>query len=196
MRRTREAYCRRSAALPRPRRDADHRVDVMSDPSNYGFVPWVRRGLSSLARTPPTKNFLGMQVTLAVNNVPADPVAVRLHGPGQITGVDPRAIVRMEPRPDTTTFEPNYLAAIEFATPDFPWAFTPALPNGAALKPWICLVVVRDQPGVSLVARQGALTLLEFADPAVPLDELPNLDQIGQWVHTQIVGSAATTDDA
>jgi hypothetical protein len=168
----------------------------MTGPSSYGFVPWVRRGLASLARTAPTRNFLGAQVTLAVNTVAAQPVAVRLHGPGQVTGVDPRAIVRMEPRPDTTTFEPNYLAAIEFATPDFPWAFTPALPNGAALKPWICLVVVRDQPGVSLVPRQGALTLLEFAAPAVPLDELPNLDQIAQWAHAQVVGDAATSDGA
>jgi hypothetical protein len=166
----------------------------MSEPSSYGFVPWVRQGLASLARIAPTSNFLGLQVSLAVNNTAAPPVAMRLHGPGQVTGIDPRATVRTEPRRNTSTFEANYFAAIEFATPDFPWLFTPALPSVAALKPWICLIVVRDQPGVSLVMRPGALPLIQFTGPAVPLDELPNLDQIGMWAHAQIVGSAMTTD--
>ena len=43
-------------------------------------------GLSSLAHTAPTQNFLGMQVALAINTVAAPPVAVRLHGPGQASG--------------------------------------------------------------------------------------------------------------
>src|SRR5207237_7400012 len=98
--------------------------------------------------------------------------------------------------PNTSTFEVNYFAAVEFATPDFPWLFTPALPSGASLKPWICLIVVREQPGVSLVSRPGALPLIQFTAPAVPVDELPNLDQIGLWAHAQIIGTATTTDGA
>jgi hypothetical protein len=168
----------------------------VSDAASYSFLPWVRRGLSSLARTVPTENFLGMQVSLTVNSVAAGQVGVRLHGPGQVTGIDPRTIVRTEPRANTTTFEPNYLAAIEFATADFPWLFTPVLAAGAELGPWLCLIVVREQPGVTFLRRARALPLIQFLDPAVPLDELPNLNQIKTWAHAQIVGAAATTDDA
>jgi hypothetical protein len=164
--------------------------------ASYGFVPWARRGLSALANTAPTQNFLTLQVQVAVNTVAAQPVDVRLQGPGQVTGIDPRAIVRMEPHPDTASFEPNYFPCIEFATPDFPWLFTAALPAGDALRPWICLIVVREQPGVALVPRARALPLIQINDPAVPLDELPNLGQIAMWAHAQIVGDAATSADA
>lgn len=168
----------------------------MSDPASYGFLPWVRRGLSSLARTAPTGNYLGVQVSIAVNTVTSGAVGVRLHGPAQVTGIDPRAIVRTEPRPDTATFETNYFPSVEFATSDFPWLFSPTLPNGDALRPWLCLIVVREQPGVALVPRARALPLVQITDPAVPLDELPNLDQIPTWAHAQIVGAAATTSAA
>jgi hypothetical protein len=161
----------------------------------YGFVPWVRRGVVSLARTAPTQNFVSLQVALTVNGAATSPVSVRMHGPGQVTGIDARAIIRSEPRPDSTTFEPNYFPAVEFATPDFPWLFTPALASAATLRPWLCVVVVREQPGVALTQRARALPLLEFSAPAVPLDELPDLEQIAMWAHAQIVGPAVSTDD-
>lgn len=168
----------------------------MSDASSYAFVPWVRTGLSTAAQPEPGANYLGAKVTVAVNSAPAQPVNVRLHGPAQVTGIDQRAIVRTEPRADTATFEPNYFASVELATPDFPWAFTPAAPAGAVLRPWLCLVVVREQPGIALVPRAKALPLLQFTAPAVPLEELPNLEQIALWAHAQVVGASPTDGDA
>ncbi len=103
----------------------------MADPALY-FLPWVRSGLVSLAKNAPSQNFVSLNVAVTVNGTAAVPVAARLFGPGQVTGIDPRAIVRMEPRPNTVAFEPNYFPAVEFATPDFPWAFSPAVPSGAA----------------------------------------------------------------
>ena len=50
--------------------------------------------------------------------------SVELLGPGDIAGVDPRVIIRTEPRALTVNFEPNYLCGIEFDSPDFPWLFT------------------------------------------------------------------------
>jgi hypothetical protein len=168
----------------------------MTDLANYGFVSWVRRGLASLGRPAAGANYLGAQVALTVNTTPADSVGVRLHGPGQVTSIDPRAIVRTEPLANTTSFEPNYFPAVEFATADFPWLFSPVAASGATLRPWLCLAVVREQSGVALVSRPQALPLLQFTPPAVPLDELPNLDQIAAWAHAQIIGAAATSDDA
>lgn len=166
----------------------------MADTAVYGFLPWVRTGLASMATTAPTQNFVNLNVSLAVNATAAPPVTVRLFGPGQVTGIDPRAIVRMEPQPGTTSFEPNYFPAVEFATPDFPWMFSPAVPNGAALRPWLCLVCVKVQTGVALAPRGTALPLLQFSSPAVPVNELPNLDEIATWAHAQISGTAPTTD--
>jgi hypothetical protein len=185
----------------------------MSDAAiaSYTFLPWLRSGLASLAHTVPVSdnhrplNHLALQVALAVNNTASPSVPVRVHGPGQVTGIDPRAILRMDPSPDTATFEPNYFPAVEFATPDFPWLFTPDLASGVdrSLRPWLCLVVIREQPGVALVPRGNRpdiprsrlLPLLQFKEPAVPLDELPNLDQIASWAHVQIIGAPAADDD-
>jgi hypothetical protein len=156
----------------------------------------VRSGLSSSAQAAAGANYLGAQVAVAVNGAPAQPVSVRLHGPGQVTGIDPRAIVRTEPLANTATFESNYFPCVEFATPDFPWSFTPAAPAGPVLRPWLCLVVVREQAGIALVPRAKALPLLQFTDPAVPVDELPNLDQIVSWAHAQVVVAPASSADA
>jgi hypothetical protein len=105
----------------------------MTDPAAYGFLPWVRSGLASLAKTQPAQNFVSVQIGLTVNTTATTPVAVRLYGPGQVTGIDPRAVIRMEPAPGSVSFEPNYFPAVKFATPDFPWTFSPAVPSGGAL---------------------------------------------------------------
>jgi hypothetical protein len=132
----------------------------MADPAAYGFLPWVRSGLASMAQTAPSQNFVTLQVAVAVNTTAAAAVTVRLFGPGQVTGVDPRAISRMEPRSNTANFEPNYFPLVEFATPDFPWVFSPAVASGSGLRPWLCLVVVKEQAGVTLMPRPNALPLL------------------------------------
>jgi hypothetical protein len=168
----------------------------MADAAVYGFLPWVRIGLASMAKTAPTQNFVSLQVGLTVNTKAAPSVAVRLFGPGQVTGIDPRAITRREPQPYSTSFEPNYFPAVEFATPDFPWMFSPSVPSGGALRPWLCLIAVKVRPGVAMVPRSNALPLLQFSAPASPVDELPNLDEITTWAHAQIAGAAPANDAA
>jgi hypothetical protein len=164
----------------------------MTDPAVYSFLPWVRSGLASLAKTQPAQNFISVKVGLTVNTTATTPVTVRLHGPGQVTGIDPRAITRMEPTPGTASFEPNYFPCVEFATPDFPWTFSPAIPSGAALRPWLCLVAVKQQPGVTLAPRGNSLPLLQFSPPATPVSELPDLDEITSWAHAQVNGADAS----
>ena len=73
-------------------------------PAAYGFLPWVRSGLAALAKNPPAQNFVSVQVGFTVNTTATTPVAVRLFGPGQVTGIDPRAITRMEPAPGSVSF--------------------------------------------------------------------------------------------
>lgn len=130
------------------------------------FLPWVRQGIAA---------GLPVQDTLAAGvpgraQVPLDlwvndpgrahpdaklHVPVRLYGPGDIAGLDPGQIVRIEPRHLSTDFEPNYFPLVEFDRPDFPWLFTPARANTAGrLRPWIALVVVESGSGASIVTRR------------------------------------------
>ena len=118
-----------------------------AEPSGYSLVPWMRRGLASLATAATTTNYATLQVAVDVNgtSVPAPPI--RLLGPGEVTSIDAAAIVRTDPRDGADAFEPNYLAMVELALPDLPWLFSSAAPNGARLRPWICLLVVLDGAG-------------------------------------------------
>ena len=76
-----------------------------------------------------------------------------------MTGIDQQQVVRTEPRNLSFDFEPNYFPAIEFDRPDFPWLLTPAKADTKGiLRPWLCLIVVKKQDGVTLRSG-GNLTL-------------------------------------
>jgi len=46
-----------------------------------------------------------------------------------VVGIDARQVIRTDPRPNTSDFEPNCFPSIEFDRVDFPWLFTPAAAN-------------------------------------------------------------------
>jgi hypothetical protein len=113
---------------------------------------------------------------------------VRFYGPGDVTGIDAREIVRTEPRHQTTDFEPNYFAAIEFDDPSFPWMFTPAAADAQGrLRPWLCLVVVpRDASELEPVSAGRPLPALVCA-----LGQLPDLRDSWAWAHVQLTRNPA-----
>src|SRR5262245_16538363 len=170
----------------------------MDVPANYIFLPWAQSGAaanipdSAIARLGANQpGVVSLPVRLVVNAEPVDKT-VRMYGPGDVTGIDPQQVVRVEPRRGTSDFEPNYFPAVEFDRPDFPWLFTPAKSDGQGrLRPWLCLVVVRIQEGVSLrSAGSQPLPALEIKAPAVPGNELPDLSESWAWAHAQVTGSA------
>src|SRR5215813_5774312 len=169
----------------------------MAEPAaNYVFLPWVRQGAAAgIQTTDMTANqaaVVSVAVKLRINNTPPDiERQVRLYGPGNIIGIDPQQVVRTEPRHLSTDFEPNYFPAIEFDRPDFPWLFTPAkAADGNRLRPWLCLIVVRKQDGVTIrIDRNLPLPVLEIKSPARPDRELPDLAESWAWVHAQVSGT-------
>ena len=167
----------------------------MADPQ-YTLLPWARRGLGSLIAGASTTNYASLPISLVVNGTAlASMPQIRMFGPGDIAAVDPSVVIRTEPRDGIDAFEPNYLAAVEFSAPDFPWLFTPAGPTGDHLRPWICLVVLPDTDGVSLTAPATGPAVLRIGDPLNPLAELPDLDQIDFWAHTQVTGKTGLMGD-
>jgi hypothetical protein len=166
------------------------------------FLPWVRQGAAAAINVADTldsnmRGAVDLRATLAINNVPGDPITVRLRGPADVVGIDPHEIVRVDPKPNTTDFEPNYFPGIEFDRPDFPWLFTPASAGAnAKLRPWLCLIVVRQQEGAILTSSADApLPSLNINSPAMPAEELPDLADSWAWAHAQVAASSMAETD-
>jgi hypothetical protein len=162
----------------------------------YRFLPWVRQGASTAVRTPDTlgpgvPGRPGLPVGLRVNGRSDISVALRMYGPGDVAGFDTRVVRRTDPPNLASASEPNYFAGVELSVPSLPWLLTPATGEARGrLRPWMALVVVRQQPGVSLAPdRDRPLPILRIAPPAVPAAELPDLAESWAWAHTQVMSS-------
>ena len=167
----------------------------------YRFMPWARRGLARSHQNPDGPNAVlqaqakvtigltllakqdGNVVTAVSGNI-----NLALYGPGDIIGIDPRLVVRTDPKPNVTNFEPNYLAIVDFDPPDFPWLLTPAMAGADHLRPWLVLVVIDravapDLPRVKAGQPLPSITLTA----AQVASELPDLGESWLWAHAQAV---------
>ena len=119
----------------------------------YTFLPWLRQGIGGRIETVdplgPNPGIPEERARVAVRfQVNASDVSntVNLVGPGDVLGINPRAIVKTEPRNWITNFEPNYLPYIEFYDEDFPWRYTPAKATAThRLRPWLVLVALTKE---------------------------------------------------
>jgi hypothetical protein len=171
--------------------------------ANLSFLPWIRQGAAGAISTVDTLGSAqpaaaNVSVVLDVNARALPPVALRLRGPADVIGIDRHQVVRTDPRPNTSDFEPNCFPSIEFDRVDFPWLFTPARANtGGQLRPWLCLVVVRQQDGVQLMSVPDApLPQLRIAAPARPFLELPDLKDSWAWAHGQAAADSTVDPNA
>ncbi len=167
----------------------------------YQFLPWVRTGLAAtLVGADPLGPGLAGHARLDVavrvrRGSGAEPLTVgqrlSVFGPGDVVGLDPRQVIRTDPRRGATDAEPNYLVQVELDRPDLPWLFTPAAATtGGRLRPWLVLVVVAQGRGVSLQAAAAAgtpLPVLSLATEAEPARQLPDLGDSWAWAHGQAV---------
>lgn len=170
----------------------------MADQGARHFLPWVRQGSAagisnadSLTPNQPANVSVSVALKFTEFTASSD---VQLYGPADVTAIDPRQVVRTEPRPFTTDYPYNLFPCIEFDRPDFPWLYTPASAGvNERLRPWICLLVVKKQEGVRMTRTGAALPVLEIAAPARPELELPDPEESWAWAHGQISG--AITDN-
>jgi hypothetical protein len=176
----------------------------MSAPvASYAFLSWARQGLGIHTQNAPAGEIRGtIPVGVTVRGTKIDNSGdaqetfsknVALYGPGDVIGIDPRAIVRSEPRHWITNFEPNYLAFVEFYDEDFPWRYTPAAPSpdSKRLTPWLTLVVLEE--GESEFREGGSvqnrpLPFITVINAAVTF---PPAAQLWAWAHVHIDGDFA-----
>jgi hypothetical protein len=120
--------------------------------AKYQFQSWARRGISAHikepdtlgATAPPPGERASVPIGVSINTTPQTPKDFALIGPGDIIGIQRDMIVRTDPRNWITNVEPNYLPFIEFYDEDFAWRYTPAKPQGEHLRPWIFLLVLKE----------------------------------------------------
>jgi hypothetical protein len=178
----------------------------MSALGTYSFLPWLRQGLANQIATADLDGSVKLRASVTVElNLSGDKLdgsapatatvskPVALFGPGDIVGIEQRAIVRTEPRNLITNFEPNYLPAIEFYDEDFPWRYTPAAPDLGKhrLRPWIALVVLAESEftdGKNIANRP--LPFVEVTD----LNVFSPADQLWAWSHVHVNRSLAAND--
>lgn len=177
--------------------------------AKYAFFPWMRKGLALQIQEQENYNeeftpapSLGwekgrpkVQVTARLKgskgstNYTEDVVrVVELHGPGDVVGIDQRSIIKHDPRPWATNFEPNYFPYIEFYEEDFPWRYSPARARDHKLRPWLMLVCLKESEFTRDTAASGPLQSITVTGSGATGPGFPDPAQTWAWAHVHFNG--------
>lgn len=159
------------------------------------FLPFVREGITPTTLTPRRQVRVSLQLSREAGGVAPRELSrnIDLLGPGDVLDLDPRQILRMTPPPDSRDAEPNFFPSIELDSPDLPWTYSPASPSGSRLMPWLVLVVIEAQAGVTIDRGEGhqSRRILRLTKD-VAGRELPDLAESWAWVHAQVTCAQST----
>lgn len=169
----------------------------MSEIGTYTFLPWMRQGIANRITDADgdtavvARPKIDIEVSLSATGrdgtvtETAHTRQVQLYGPGDITGIENRAIVRVEPQNWITNFEPNYLPFIEFYDETMPWRYTPAAPDMAAgrLRPWLTLAVLEESEFTDGRMAGRPLPYIEIENAA---SVLPDASELWAFAHVHV----------
>jgi hypothetical protein len=152
------------------------------------YLPWVRAGAGNLLTGAWGPTRAAVTITAAVNGGPAPAtIEATLYGPGDVTGIDARQVIRTDPVDGATDFESTLLPCVEFDEPALPWLFTPAAAADDRLRPWLVLIVLpADAATLERDSDRGRPVLTVAADAGA---ELPDLAQSWAWAHVQVTAA-------
>jgi hypothetical protein len=155
--------------------------------AQYTFLPWYRTGLgSAVSGSDAARATVDVTVHARFGAASEDYTQkVHLIGPGDILGIDTRAVVRLEPRPYANDFEANYLAAIEFFDEDYPWRYSPSVVSPAGkgrLDPWLALIVLDETEFEWEDPQPGMPRSILIRDTSV----LPPPEDLWAWAHSHL----------
>jgi hypothetical protein len=160
-------------------------MDIKVEIARYQFHSWARRGLAGNiserddlgAGTAATLERAEVAVGVSLNEAGLTK-QFSLLGPGDITGVNRDMIVRTEPLNWITDFEANYLCFLEFYDEDFAWRYTPAAPVGSRLRPWLFLLVLKEDE-FERTKRRLPLSSITVKNN----DAFPPVTETWMWAH-------------
>lgn len=166
----------------------------------YSFLPWLRIGVANNITQPDqdaslkVRATLPVDVTIAGTNLDGTTASqaihkdISLYGPGDLVGIDNRAILKVDPCDGITNFEPNFLPYLECYEEDFFWRYTPARADAAQhqLRPWAALVVLKEgefTEGTNI--QNKPLPFIELAGVNAT-DVFPIPTQLWAWAHVHV----------
>ncbi|HEX8329015.1 MAG TPA: hypothetical protein VF629_15875 [Hymenobacter sp.] len=182
-------------------------VTVDGPPLSIGdqltFLPWVQPQLVNATTEVNLRPTLSLGATLVTDQNPAKtetlPVTTaEVYGPGDVLGINQRAILGTIPNPGATGFSPLQLVAIEFKEEDLPWRFSTLQTDGPDPEPlpWCFLMVLKEDEYETLPLSGEPLPSINIRSTApFPLasGQPPKL-----WAHVQVnasFGSGGTVGD-
>ena len=183
----------------------------MSETPTYSFLPWLRTGVANNVTSADGDPSVKVRVTLPVDLTvgatrpdggAADQIVhrdVALFGPGDIVGIESRAIVKVEPRHWITNFEPNYLPYVELYDEDFVWRYTPAAPEMPRhrLRPWVALVVLKEAEFDDGRNEQGRpLPYFDLKAGVQAANVFPHAAELWAWTHVHVNTDLSNNGDA
>lgn len=157
--------------------------------SPFTFLPDAQSGLVAAATEPPpsaTRRSASYAVAVTANGAVAGtavPLTAELLDAGDVVGVDPRMIARMDPRQEAIAFEPNYMPLVEFVDADFPWRYSLDTATSGRRKPWLVLVALTADEFVFAEPGTAPLPCIRVAHPA---QCLPDLAQSWAFAHVHL----------
>jgi hypothetical protein len=169
----------------------------MSDEiGTYSFLPLLRQGLANKVEAPADATAKRGKISVGLNisgrglTEPGDlsvDKEIEIYGPGDIVGIDSKAIIKTEPSNWITNFEPNYLPCIDFYDEDFPWRYTPNATADNRLTPWLTLLILSEDEfddGKNILNRP--LSYITLNDSVNIVDVFPAKDDLWAWAHVHI----------
>ncbi len=173
--------------------------------STYTFLPWIRHGIANKVTATDMDTYIKLRPTINIkldvigkavdggdNIVETLEKDIQLYGPGDIVGIDKKAILKSEPHHWITDFEPNYLPYIDFYDEDFPWRYTPATPgSNDRLRPWIMLIVLKVDEfddGRNILDKPLPYITLKASTSEV----MPPSSELWAWAHVHVNDSLMT----
>ena len=152
------------------------------------FLPHVREGIAPTG-TLSARAQASIAFTLQSPGHTAGNIArtMTLLGPGDVVAIEPRQVLRVTPASGARDAEPDFFPSIEFDAPDLPWSYSPLVPSGTRVLPWIALAVIEQQPGVTVMpGQQGQSPWILRLPVDVARRELPDLTDSWAWTHAQV----------
>jgi hypothetical protein len=169
--------------------------------AQYTFLPWLSTGMANVISSDGGgRGNITVSFTLRSNqgasaNISKD---ITLLGPGDIMGINQKAIIRAHPQPGSRSFRFNYLPFIEFYEEDLPWRFTPKIrpENFAAdqqLAPWLTLIALKEGEFDIHFSTQPLPRVSVKMGSKLPL---PDPETLWATAHVQLNHSLNATEEA
>lgn len=153
--------------------------------ARYQFHSWARKGIANNitesddlgAGTSSVLERAEVSIGVALNDAGFSKT-FSLIGPGDVVGINRDMVVRTEPLHWITDFESNYLSFVEFYDEDFAWRYTPAAPAGTRLRPWLFLLVLKEDE-FERTSRRIPLPSIKLQSQGV----FPSSNETWMWAH-------------